>query len=321
VHPAHSTLVTGATGFAGSHLNDRLAGRTRLIGRYRRGGRPPDRTRPVDWHDVDLLDVTAMRRHLEAVRPARICHLAGAPLASTSWATAVPQLQINALGTHRLLEAVRLARVPCRVLVVTSAQIYQPGDDPIDENARLQPLTPYGLSKLAADQMARQAADVDGLDVVIARPFNHAGPRQRPEYVVSSLARQIARIEAGRAEPVLRVGNLSARRDLTDVRDVIEAYVRVLDVAPPGRPYNVCSGRAWQIADLLDELRHLSTVSVSVEVDRARLRASDAAVLQGDASRARAELGWMPHIPVEQTLKDTLNWWRAAEAAATGSPA
>jgi len=304
-------LVTGATGFAGSHLLDRLTDRARVAGWHRPGGRPPDRARTMDWHAVDLLDPVAVRENLDRVGPTHIYHLAGAPLVGASWQNVVPQLRANALGTHHLIEAVRRAGRPCRVLVVTSAQIYQPGDEPINENAPLVPRTPYGLSKLAADQIALRAAQDDGLDVVIARPFNHAGPRQSPDYVVSSFARQLALIEAGQAEPVMRVGNLAARRDLTDVRDVVDAYIRLMDAAPPGRPYNICSGRAWRVADLLDELRQMITVPVNVEVDPTRLRPADALVLQGDAARARAELGWTPQIPVEKTLRDTLDWWRS----------
>jgi GDP-4-dehydro-6-deoxy-D-mannose reductase len=303
-------LITGATGFVGSHLLDRLAGRGPLAGWFRPDGRPPDRSRGVEWHGVDLLDPEAVRRSLAELAPTQVYHLAGAPLVGASWPTVVPQLRANALGTHHLLEAVRSSGGPCRVLVVSSAQVYQPGDEPIDEHARLRPPTPYGLSKLAADQIALSAAEDDGMDVVVARPFNHAGPRQRPDYVVSSFARQIALIEAGRAEPVIHVGNLSVRRDLTDVRDVVDAYTRVMEAAPRGRPYNICSGRAWRIGDLLDELLHLSSRAVTVEVDETRLRPADASVLQGDAGRARVELGWMPRIPVEQTLRDTLNWWR-----------
>jgi GDP-4-dehydro-6-deoxy-D-mannose reductase len=203
-----------------------------------------------------------------------------------------------------------MSQRPCRVLVVSSAQVYQRSDEPIDEDTPLVPATPYGLSKLAQDRLAAAAVRDDHLDVVIARPFNHAGPRQSPAFAVASFARQIARIEAGLDPPELRVGNLDARRDLTDVRDVVEAYVRIMEGAPAGRPYNICSGRAWRVGDLLEELRHMSTVRIRVEVDPARLRPQDIPVIQGDASRLQADLGWSPRVPVEQTLHDTLEWWR-----------
>lgn len=313
---AAPTLVTGATGFVGGHLIDRLAGSSPVIGWYRPAGRSPAGLAAVDWEAVDLLDRSRVIEAVHAAQPSRIYHLAGAPHVGTSWQAVVTHLETNALGTHYLLEAVRKLGRPCRVLVVTSAQIYQAGDEPIDEGAPRVPSNPYGLSKLAEDDLALRAAAEDGLDVIVARPFNHAGPRQSPEYVVSSFARQIARIEAGLDPRVIQVGNLEARRDLTDVRDVVAAYERLMEAAPVGRPYNICSGRAWRVADLLDELRQLSSVSVRIEVDEQRLRPIDVPVIQGDATRIRTELGWMPRIKVEDTLRDTLEWWREQVRAA-----
>jgi GDP-4-dehydro-6-deoxy-D-mannose reductase len=305
------TLVTGAAGFAGSHLLDRLADHAAIVAWCRPGGRHPDESRHLDWHPVDLLDPEAVRVNLETVAPARIYHLGGAAHVDASWSSAVPHLRANVLGTHHVLEAVRMSQRPCRVLVVSSAQIYQRSDDPISEDAPLLPGTPYGLSKLAQDQLAISAVRDDGLEVVIARPFNHTGPRQGPAFAVASFARQIARIEAGLDPPELRVGNLDARRDLTDVRDVVDAYVRLMEGAQPGRPYNICSGRAWRIGDLLDELLQMARTPVKVEVDESRLRPTDIPVIQGDATRMQADLGWWPRIPVEQTLQDTLDWWRS----------
>jgi GDP-4-dehydro-6-deoxy-D-mannose reductase len=150
---------------------------------------------------------------------------------------------------------------------------------------------------------------------VLARPFNHAGPRQSADYAVSSFARQIARIEGGLAPPFISVGNLNARRDITDVRDVADAYLRLMDRGTSGRAYNICSGRAWRMRDLIDEMLHQSGVRIEVRLDTSRLRPHDVPIVQGDASRIRAELGWTPAIPVEQTLTDTLVWWRAREHA------
>lgn len=306
----HRTLVTGAAGFVGSHLLDRLRDEGPLAAWSRLGGRQPESTAGADWHAVDLLDPEAVRRALESTRPTRVFHLAGAPSVDTSWRTVVPHLRANVLGTHHLLDAVRAQPQPCRVLVVTSAQIYAVMDEPISEQAPLHPPTPYGVSKLAQDQLALRAVTEDGLDVVVARPFNHAGPRQKPGFSISSFARQIARIERGLDPPVIRVGNLDARRDITDVRDVVAAYVGLMERAPAGRPYNVCSGRAWRIGDLLDELRQMALVPVEIEVDADRLRPNDVPVIQGDATRLRSELGWTPRIPVEHLLRDTLDWWR-----------
>jgi len=305
------TLVTGAAGFVGSHLLDRLADEAPVVCWYRPGGHLPDGSRHVDGQPVDMRDGMAVRLAIEEATPSRVYHLAGAPHVGASWTTVVPHLEANALGTHHLLDSVRRAGLTCRVLVVTSAQIYEVGDDPVREDAPLRPQSPYGLTKLAQDQLALEAARHDGLDVVVARPFNHTGPGQSPAFAVPSFARQIARIEHGLAPPVIRVGNLDTRRDITDVRDVVAAYQQMMESSPSGRAFNVCSGRAWRIGDLLEELLHLSRTRVRIEVDRERLRPGDASVIQGDASRIRAELGWTPRIPVEQTLRDTLEFWRA----------
>lgn len=309
-----TTVVTGATGFVGGHLLDRIAGEEAVVGWYRPDGRPPDLGRAVDWLPVDLLDRSQVARALDEVLPSQIYHLAGAPQVDTSWKNVVPHLRANALVTHILLEAVRQRDEPCRVLVVSSSQIYQMTDDPISEETAMLPATPYGLSKLAQDQLAQRACQEDDLDVVIARPFNHAGPGQAPVFAIPSFARQIARIEAGLAPPEIKVGNLDTRRDLTDVRDVVQAYLNLMDAAPRGRPYNICSGRAWKIGDLLDELLQLAQTEVRIEVDESRLRPNDVPVVQGDATRIRAEIGWGPKIRVEQTLRDTLDYWRAAVA-------
>ena len=309
--PHEITLVTGATGFAGGHLLDRLTDRAPVIAWHRPGGQPPDPNRHIDWRPVDMRSADDVARGIEESAPTQIFHVAGAPLVSSSFSTVVPHLKTNVLGTHHLLEAVRRSGRACRVLVVSSAQVYQTSDDPLDENSPLLPGTPYGLSKLAQEQLATRAWADDGLDIVIARPFNHAGPRQSADFAVSSFARQIARIEAGLAPPELKVGNLDARRDMTDVRDVVEAYDLMMTSAPPGRPYNICSGRAWKVGDLLAELLQGARVPVKVTLDPDRLRPSDVPVIQGDATRIRSELGWAPQIRVEQMLSDTLEWWRA----------
>ena len=304
-----TTLVTGASGFVGQHLLTRLRGR-HVIGWHHPQQPAPASSPGVTWRAVDVVERETVESALGLDAPDEIYHLAGAPQVDTSWQNVVPHLRTNAIGTYHLLEAVQRLNLSCRMLVVTSAQIYQSSDDPIDEDAPMVPPTPYGLSKLAQDQLALRAAHEDGLDVVLARPFNHTGPGQQPAYAVPSFARQIARIEAGLAPPVITVGNLDSRRDITDVRDVIDAYRLMMQSAPPGRPYNVCSGRAWRIGDLLEELLQRSRADIEVSVDPSRLRPHDVPVIQGDATRLRSELGWAPRTTVEETLRDTLNWWR-----------
>lgn len=307
------TLVTGASGFAGSHLIDRLRGRVRLVAWHR----PVSPARPgaddLVWEGVDLLDRDAVERAIRRRRPARIYHLAGAAQVHASWRTVVPHLQGNVLGTHHLLEAVRRAGHRCRILVVTSAQVYRArADRPIGEDEPFGPANPYGVSKLAQDELARRAADDDGLDVVIARPFNHAGPRQTDAFALASFARQIATAEAAGVPAEVRVGNLDVRRDIIDVRDVVAAYERVMEQAPTGRAYNVASGRAERIGDLLDLMIGLARTPVRVVRDADRFRPSDVPIITGDASRLQAELGWSPVVPMATTIADTLEWWRSA---------
>ncbi len=195
-------------------------------------------------------------------------------------------------------------------MVVSSALVYRTADAAVDEHAPLVPASPYGFSKLAQDQLALEACRDDAMDVVIARPFNHIGPRQEASFSVPGFARQIALIEAGRAEAAIRVGNLDARRDLTDVRDVVAAYEQLMARGARGRPYNICSGQAHRIGDVLEQLLALSRAPVRIETDPERLRPSDAAVVLGDATRIRKEVGWSPQHTLAASLRDTLDWWR-----------
>ena len=303
-------LVTGATGFAGSHLVDQLLEEQPSVAAWsHRGGREPtlaDDPR-VRWSAVDLLDRGAVSRALSALQPSAIYHCAGIAHVGESWSEPVRALSVNVLGTHHVLEGVRDAGLDCPVLVTGSALVYRPSTAPLCEDDPIGPSDPYGVSKLAQEMLASGRAQAP---VFIVRPFNHAGPRQSPTYVTSSFARQIAEIEAGRREPVLRVGNLESRRDVTDVRDTVRAYRLVVQRGRPRRPYNVCSGETYRVRDLLDALIGLSRASIEIQVDPSRLRPSDNPVIAGDRSRIGAEAGWTPEIPITRTLDDLLNYWR-----------
>lgn len=263
----------------------------------------------MEWRAVDVTDREAVRDAVAEGRPDRLFHLAGAASVETSWTNAVPHLHTNVRGTDAVLDAVRRVNPSCRVLVVTSAQVYGPDAGALSEDAPLLPQSPYGFTKLAQDRLALAAA-ADGLDVVVARPFNHIGPRQDAGFAIASFARQIARIEREQAAPVIAVGNLETRRDVSDVRDVVDAYARIMEAGRTGRVYNVCSGRAWRIRDLLDNLLGLSAAEVEVVIDPARFRPVDVAVVEGDPSRLKTELGWAPRIEMQRTLHDTLESWR-----------
>lgn len=307
---AGHSLVTGATGFAGSHLIDHLVERGAAVAAWAHpGGRrvPKSADSRVSWDAVDLLDADAVVDALSRLRPATIYHCAGSPHVAGSWAEPGRALQINVMGTHHLLEALERIGHVCPVLVTGSALVYTPSASPLAEEHPLGPTNPYGVSKLAQEMRAMRAR---GTPVFVTRSFNHAGPRQSPDFVTSSFAKQIAEIEAGVCEPVLRVGNLEARRDITDVRDMVRAYGLIVERGRSGRPYNVCSGQAYRIADLLDTLVRMAATNVRVIHDPARMRPSDNPLLVGDRSRVSAETGWQPEIPIDRTLADLLDYWR-----------
>lgn len=295
-------VITGATGFVGTHLMRRLQqdGPAPLLGWSSRS--------------VNLLDAAVVDEAIRRAPPAEVYHLAGASHVGESWERSTEHLAIHVLGTHHLLEALRRHSPKCRVVIVSSGMVYRPQPDPLTEDSPIGPSSPYALSKVAEEQLALHAAAQDGLAVIIARPFNHIGPGQSPKFAPPNFARQIAKIEAG-AAPAMAIGNLETRRDFTDVRDVVNAYVAMMARGTAGRVYNVCSGAATPIRAILDELLAMSRVAVTLETDAARLRPNDVPFMAGSAARLSADTGWRPTIALRQTLADTLDDWRARVAA------
>jgi GDP-4-dehydro-6-deoxy-D-mannose reductase len=215
------------------------------------------------------------------------------------------------LATEHLLDAVRRAGVPCRILVPGSATVYAPSSEPISESHLVAPSSPYAISKLAQEQLALRAIVEDGSEVIVTRSFNHTGPRQTPAFVAPSMARQIALIEKGYAPPVIKVGNLETTRDLMDVRDVVQAYVALMERGVPGTIYNVASGIGRSMRSVLDALLARSTAAVNVEVDATRMRPNDIPIVVGNSSRLTAATGWRPAVSFERMLDDLLAHWRA----------
>lgn len=291
-------LVTGGGGFAGSHL-------ARLLSS---GDSGPTLAPTRD--ELDLRDGEAVRRAIAAARPATVFHLAAFSSPSRSWEQPDRAVLANVEMTLNVLEAVRHEAPEATVVLVGSGQVYgEPERLPVTEEAPLEPLNPYAVSKASADMLGRQYAAAYGLHVVRLRPFNHAGPGQSDEYVVATLARQVAEAEAaGHEEALLRTGDPDSARDFTDVRDVVRAYV--VAAALPGGAYNVCSGRATTVRELIDSIAVHARIPVRHEVDPARLRAHDARTMHGSHERLTAATGWRPEIPLDQTVRDTLDWWR-----------
>jgi GDP-4-dehydro-6-deoxy-D-mannose reductase len=302
-------LITGATGFAGSHLVDHLLEHGPAVAAWsNRSGRAVTTVDPrVTWQAVDMLDGAAVASALAVLQPSVVYHCAGAADVGDSWINPHRALSVNVLGSHHLLEGLARLGLASPVVIIGSATVYRSSLEPIDESHPIGPSSPYGVSKVAQEMLALQAA---AEHVLLARPFNHAGPRQASAYVTSSFARQIAEIEAGWHRPILHVGNLDACRDITDVRDTVRAYRLLVERGQYGRPYNICSGRAYRIGDLLEMLVGLSRVPIEIAVDPDRLRPSDTPTILGDSSRLAAETGWTAEIPIERTLHDLLDYWR-----------
>jgi GDP-4-dehydro-6-deoxy-D-mannose reductase len=290
-------LVTGARGFAGRHLVEHLESSGAEVTKWTR-------------ESVDLLDGKAVARAIADVRPSVVYHCAGAAHVGQSFSNVADTLAANVLGSHHLLDALRRAGIRARVLMTGSSLVYRQSDRALKEDDPTGPATPYAVSKLAQEMLGQRGIREDGQHVLLSRSFNHTGPRQAPTYAAPTFAQQIALIEKGRMRPEIVVGNLDASRDLHDVRDTVRAYVRIIERGEPGRIYNVCSGQAFRIRDVLDRLIAMSRVPVAVRVDPARFRPSDNLILWGDRTRIERELGWTPAIPLEQTLADLLAYWR-----------
>ena len=307
-------LVTGASGFSGSHLIEHLAGRADLAG-WTRSEPPPDIASLARWTRVDLLDRERVRKEILSLRPTEVYHCGGAAHVAHSWQdTAVP-LASNVLTTHYLFDALRRAGSSCRVIIPGSATVYAASASPLREDSALAPASPYAVSKLAQEQLGGRALTEDGVDVILIRAFNHIGPRQSPAFAVAGMARQIAHIERGDVDPVIRVGNLDASRDLTDVRDTVRAYALLMERGVPGTIYNVASGVARLMRAVLDALVARSRVPVEIALDPARLRPNDLPILVGDSTRLRMATDWVPLIDFDRMLDDILEYWRTLVGA------
>jgi GDP-4-dehydro-6-deoxy-D-mannose reductase len=311
-------LITGAAGFVGSHLIELLEDEIRLkpdttcqiVGWLRPNTEPLVTGSRVIWHAVELQDRDSVAAAIKAFAPSEIYHLAGVPHVGDSWAHVHETFAGNVLGTHHLFGALRRLQLKPRVLITSTAFVYEPLNRAITEQDPVRPNSPYGTSKVAQEMVATRAWEDDGIPSLIARAFNHVGPRQAPSFVASSIARQIAEMEAGKRPPVLTMGNLESQRDIMDVRDTVRAYHAMMKSAKPGIPYNVCSGRAVPIRTLVELLKAKAFVPITIEQDAARFRPNDTPLVLGDHSRLTADTGWAPQIRIDQTIADLLAYWR-----------
>lgn len=308
-------LVTGITGFVGRHLWALLRPPEYSVF----GTSYPDRPLPSE-PDVFFLDMRWERDVFDVVKdvkPEAVFHLAALSNVGFSWERRRETLETNLMGTLYLLEAVKKFTPRARLLFISSSDVYgfgggggSSGPRVLSERDGYHIANPYAFSKLASEILSDFYVRIEELDIIITRSFPHTGPSQGPDFVCSDWARQIARIERGGVEPVIRVGNLASERDYSDVRDTVRAYALLMQKGRRGEIYNVCSGRGVSLRKILDRLLSFSKAKIKVEVDRQKLRKTDIPVLVGDNSKLRVDTGWEPQILFEQTLRDLLEDWR-----------
>ncbi|MCP2604841.1 GDP-mannose 4,6-dehydratase [Candidatus Aminicenantes bacterium AH-873-B07] len=312
-------LITGITGFAGSHLAEYILNNkpgVEVYGLVRWRSRLENIQHiinKINLIEADLKDAYSVKKALIKIKPNWIFHLAAQSFVPSSWRLPAETMSINVIGQINLFEAILELKISPRIHIAGSSEEYglvYPNEIPIKETNPLRPLSPYAVSKVAQDLLAYQYFKSYGLDTVRTRGFNHTGPRRGEVFVTSNFARQIAEIEKGLREPVIMVGNLEAKRDFTDVRDIVRAYWLCLEKGKSGEVYNIGSGRTYKISQILDILLGYSKLNVKIKQDPDRLRPSDVPILIADNTKFVKLTNWKPQISIEKTLLDLLNFWR-----------
>lgn len=310
-------LITGITGFAGSHLAELLLSKDYEVYGTTRPRSKTDNIdhikRKLNLRDADLLDSHSFYTIISDIKPDFIFHLAAQSFVQSSWASPSNTMEMNAVGSVNLFEAVRRAKLDPIIQIACSSEEYGlvlPSEIPVKETNPLRPLSPYAVSKVAMDYLGYQYHQSYGMKIVRTRGFNHTGPRRGEVFVTSNFAKQIAEIEKGKKEAVLEVGNLDAQRDWTDVRDMVQGYFLSLKKCEYGEVYNICSEKTVKIKDMLNLLLSMSKIKPKIVEDKSRMRPSDVPILLGDSSKFRKATGWKITIPFEKTMKDLLNYWR-----------
>ncbi len=310
-------FITGITGFAGSHLAHYLESlhEFEISGTYLTTDSKKNITSAdIQLIQVDLQDEQKISDIIGSVHPDFIYHLAALPSPADSFKNPSSFLTNNITAEVNVLEALRKQKLfHTRVLIVASGDMYgmiAPQDLPVKENTPLRPTSPYAVSKIAQDYLGLQYFITYNIPIIRIRPFNHVGPRLSPQFVISAFSKQIAEIEKKKQEPIMHVGNLESKRDFTDVSDMVRAYHLILEKGLPGEVYNIGSGKSYKIADILKKLLELSLTKITIETDQQLLRPSDIADIVCDYSKLHMITGWQPKVPIEETLKRTLDYWR-----------
>lgn len=264
----------------------------------------------VEYYDLDIRLADEIRAVVREINPAQIYHLAGVSAVDVSWNSPRLTFEVNVLGAYNLFEAAMSLSSTPRILNVSTSQVYASSDRILSETSPLGPDNPYAASKAMAELLRVQYRKGSEGAIVTARSFNHTGPGQTPNFVLPSMAKQFAEMEAGKRARSLTVGNIEVKRDFTDVRDVVSAYSALLEKGRSGEVYNVCSGYAVRLADCIRKFEAISGVSVKINTDPTRVRSNDVSLILGDATKIRTETGWTPQIPLDKTIQDLLDYWR-----------
>ena len=305
----HRILITGGTGFVGRHLIRHLqCSASNLV--VMASEAPSRSEADAEYYGVDIRNEGDVRSAIRQIKPTEVYHLAA--ISQVDLAGANPRLtfEVNVVGTYNVLEATMGLSSPPRVLNISTAQVYAPSDAPLSESSPLGPGNPYAASKAMAELLEISFRKSCGGGIITARSFNHTGPGQPPTFVLPSFAKQFAEIEAGMRPPHLAVGNIEVERDFSDVRDVVRAYSELLRKGRPGQVYNVCSGTARRLSDMVKQFQALCRTAVTIETDPTRVRGGDISRIVGDPGKIKKETGWDARTPVSQTLRDLLDYWR-----------
>ncbi|MFH1257073.1 MAG: GDP-mannose 4,6-dehydratase [Candidatus Diapherotrites archaeon] len=312
-------LITGINGFVGSHLADLLAQKEEGMEIY---GTIRGRTanlenlkhlkQQIKIIECDITDAYSVNKTIEEVEPDFVFHLAAQAFVPASWRSPIETMNTNVIGSMNLFEALRKSKTEARIQIAGSSEEYGlvlQNETPITEKNELRPLSPYGVSKCTMDLLGYQYFKSYGMKIVRTRAFNHTGPRRGDAYVCSNWCKQVAEINAGKQQPTIMVGNLEAKRDFTDVRDIVRGYALAAEKGKVGEVYNLCSGKTHVMKDILEKIKMHAKKAVSVKEDPARLRPSDVMILLGDYSKFNKATGWKPEIPFDKTLEDLFAYW------------
>lgn len=310
-------LIIGAAGFVGGHLINHLCSIENIetfATKLKAEKISNECIGKENVYDLDICDDVQTKTVMDIIRPDYIFHLAAQSSVSLSWKEPALTYNINVIGTINILEAIRKLELTTRILLIGSAEEYgriERDELPINENAPIRPSNPYAVSKASQEAIAKLYVQAYGIDIIMVRAFNHIGPGQSTSFAIPDFAKQLVDIESGRKEPVIYTGNLNAKRDFTDVRDIVEGYCKLVRKGITGEIYNIGSGRSYSIKELLRKMIEISGKNIEVKNDPARFRPVDISELRADITKIKTQANWHPHITIDDSLEDILNYWRA----------